>query len=240
MTGQRATPETTYDMLHFRAIGEKDYKAWITFHYQRSPSAQVSYKYRRLQTFSTSKALTQKAKRIGQEKKVTDTCLRKQIMWTKLTGEKLEEACHQLTELPRALVDEDGLPVKGNKSKVITTYTNRYGEQLASTNLPDQWTANSVIIDGMFLLHITPQSEQTSLSQYYSMLATRHILPFYKSGALEVHLIFDDPDRLSASPKAAERQRRYQNADADHTHYSFQMRTSTKLKVEASNGMHEM
>jgi len=27
MTGQRATPETTYDMLHFRANSEKDHEA---------------------------------------------------------------------------------------------------------------------------------------------------------------------------------------------------------------------
>jgi len=67
-----------------------------------------------------------------------DMCLRKQIMWTNLTGEKLEEACHQLTELPRALVDEDGLPVKGNKVRLSqhtpTNTESNYSLQTSQTN----------------------------------------------------------------------------------------------------------
>ena len=120
-----------------------------------------------------------------------ETCLKKQVLWNKSTGQELEEAYHQLTELPRALVEENGLPVKGNKSNVTKSYTNRYGDQIVSEKLPARWNATTVIIDGMFLIHIAPQSQHATIDHYCNMLAKHHILPYFSAGALEVHLIFD-------------------------------------------------
>ena len=77
------------------------------------------------------------------------------------------------------------------------------------------------------------------------MLAKHHILPYFSAGALEVHLIFDDPGRFPTSPKAVpERQRRYQSTNADHTHYNFreQLPNTQKWKkaMECTKCKHQL
>lgn len=96
----------------------------------------------------------------------------------------------------------------------------------------------------VFLIHVAPQSQHTTIDHYCNMLAKHHILPYFSAGALEVHLIFDDPGRFPTSPKAADRQRRYQSTNADHTHYNFreQLPNTQKWKtaMECTKCKHQL
>ena len=96
-----------------------------------------------------------------------------------------------------------------------------WGSSCIGIAIPVGWNANTGITDRMFLIHIALQSQHTTIEQYCNMLAKHYILPHFIAGALELHLLFDDQGRFSTSPKAVERQRRYQNTNADHAHYNF-------------------
>ena len=63
-------------------------------------------------------------------------------------------------------------------------------------------------MEGMFLINITPWSAHKSMGDYADFLLRQHILPHFRNGATEVHLLFDDPECQVKSPKYFERQHR--------------------------------
>ena len=57
----------------------------------------------------------------------------------------------------------------------------------------------------MVLLHTNPLARHHTMTDYANMLVNKFIAPYYKAGAMEVHIVFDDPDRHGISPKTIER-----------------------------------
>lgn len=162
-TGQLATPECEHDLLHFQVVGQEDYEKWVAFHFRKQPSAQVSFKYHRLCTFSTTKLEIQKAKRLVQERKLIEVCMKKQTIWMKLT--EAQDTHQQMLELPRALVIKAGLPVKGRKHKAVQFYSTRYMDKVVKDTLPQNWVPHAAIIDGMFLLYAPPPPGTITVSE---------------------------------------------------------------------------
>lgn len=109
------------------------------------------------------------------------------------------------TETPRALVGADGLPNKGRKSSTTTYLAKQYSDVPLVTQNIGSWKPHSVIIDGMVLLHTNPLAHHHTMTDYANMLVNKFIAPYYKAGAMEVHVVFDDPDRHRISPKTIER-----------------------------------
>ena len=60
----------------------------------------------------------------------------------------------------------------------------------------------------MFLINIVPWSAHTNMGEYADFLIKQHILPHFRNGAQEVHLLFDDPECQAMSPKYFERMNR--------------------------------
>ena len=60
----------------------------------------------------------------------------------------------------------------------------------------------------MFLINIVPWSAHTNMGEYADFLLKQHILPHFRNGAQEVHLLFDDPECQALSPKHFERMNR--------------------------------
>ena len=58
----------------------------------------------------------------------------------------------------------------------------------------------------MFLINITPWSAHQNIGEYAQFLLRQHILPHFRNGSNEVHLLFDDPECQVQSPKYFERQ----------------------------------
>ena len=134
-----------------------------------------------------------------------------------------ENSFEQYSELPRALVDKDGLPQKGQKSSIIWLIETRYSKpsKNITTNVhPTQWDADAVLIDSMFLIHISPWGNHKIMSDYGNFLSKQHILPHFARGAKEVHL-FDHPGRHPNSPKVFERDRRSAQAETSYSCINF-------------------
>ena len=76
--------------------------------------------------------------------------------------------------------------------------------------LPKDWTPTVVIMEGMFLININPWSAHRTFGDYGDFLMRQHniICPPYRNGALEVHLLFDNPESQVYSPKRFEREQR--------------------------------
>ena len=90
------------------------------------------------------------------------------------------------------------------------------------STLPQRWSPQAVIIDGMFLINCKPHSGTLPLLRSMQLLFNRFISPQYQAGAIEVHLVFDTPSKHPFSPKCYERKRRDQShPSTNHNHLSF-------------------
>ena len=101
-------------------------------------------------------------------------------------------------------------------------YRNRY-ENLFVNSLPADWLPDIVILEGMFIINTVPLRIHSKLSEYVVFLIRRYIAWYIRSGAMEIHLVFDDPSRLGEHPKCIERSRRDGNTCStdDHDHLTF-------------------
>ena len=89
-----------------------------------------------------------------QELKRVQKCMRWKIAHANRTGTKPDVIGEQYIEFPRALCTTDGLPVKGQKSITTHFYQARYKDVgLITHTLPTNWIADSVILEGMFLIN---------------------------------------------------------------------------------------
>ena len=102
------------------------------------------------------------------------------------TGKKEESIIsEQLTVLPHAIVDDMNLPLKGTKSKTTDYLRKRYSEaSLVPQNLPQNWVPHSMILEGMFMLHIPPLSHHRTINHYATSLLQKYALKHYKAGCI--------------------------------------------------------
>ena len=102
----------------------------------------------------------------------------------------------QCIELPRAIATPEGHPIKGAKANATKVLEKRYENattQIIRIALPVGWVPEATIIEGMFLINITPWSAHHNIGEYAEFLLRQHILPHVRNGSNEVHLLFDDP-----------------------------------------------
>ena len=52
---------------------------------------------------------------------------------------------------------------------------------------------DAVMIDAMFTINTTPLKHTLNISAYAKTLFNRFAVPYFKRGAKEVHMIFDQP-----------------------------------------------
>jgi hypothetical protein len=130
-------------------------------------------------------------------------CLKKQLAHSKWTGKPVGNL-DQLIKLPTALSSADGMPEKALKGK----YPNDF-----LVNRPLAFANDvAVILEGMFMLNTSPLGCHRSFRDYNQFLYERWISTNHQTyGAVEVHVVFDHPQRHGVSPKDVERQRRDQN-----------------------------
>lgn len=89
---------------------------------------------------------------------------------------------------------------------------------LITHSLP--WTPDSVILEGMFLIHTKPLPIHKTLGDYAHFVMTRFVLPHYYKGSKEVHLLFDNSGQME-NPKAFEHARRDTLLFPDHACTQF-------------------
>ena len=159
-----------------------------------------------LLTFTERRARQKKGSQI---EKLQLECWKKRVSFAVSTGIQDSMLYQQCLELPRAIATIDGKPVKGAKANITKCYERRYDKvtpQIVTTSFQDGWIPHSVIMEGMFLINISPWSSHKTIGDYAAFLPKQHILPHYRNvTTTEVHLLFDDPDSQQCSPKYFER-----------------------------------
>ena len=224
LNGVKATPEQQRDLLTYHNIGDEDYENYVNYHLLHANITNAPRRKRRLNTFSTAKKRKAKERQVQRERKLLEKCLRRIIQWIGSQGKVVDSLSEQLTSTPRALADEEGLPLRGTKRKTVEFLERRYcAVPLLTSELLPNWHPHAVILEGMFLIHTSPLSHHYNIQDYALHLLQRYTLKHYKMGAIEVHIVFDDIGRLEVSPKVFERQHRDEGTESlvDHQHYLF-------------------
>ena len=127
-----------------------------------------------------------------------------------ITGrEPVEKLGEQIIELPMALCDIQGVQHKGDKANSMRALQLRYKdvpETVFSSEL--QSNPKCILIEGMFLIiNINYLGCHTYLEEYTKILLTQFILTQFSCGSTEVHVIFDNPERVRNTPKSLEQSR---------------------------------
>ena len=109
-----------HDLMNFRRIGQAEFEDHVSYLILRTPSTDAPRRRKRLQTFSSTKTTKRKLKQIDHDRKIRQTCLKKQVV-VLACGEQLPPDFSSYFTLVHffscALADPDGIPHKGNKSK---------------------------------------------------------------------------------------------------------------------------
>ena len=84
-------------------------------------------------------------------------------------------------------------------------------------SIPDGWTPELVVLDGMFLVHVKPFGTNNTFKDYSMLLLRRFVQPHFKGGANEVHIIFDKTSQTDFNPKQWEQQERDSSQDNSTT-----------------------
>ena len=235
LTGTHAKPEVQKDLLGFWDIGIERYKNRIRYYILKDPSAKVPQRKLKLQTFAASKRAKRTVKLLEKERKLVSKCMRRTLAWNaKADKDHLQLGLGgQYIELPRAISDRNGIPHKGQKSYTTKWITKRYIEaNVITSELPDGWIADTVVLEGMFIINTSPLVSFSSMKEYSSFLIRRYVLPYFKAGTPTVHIVFDNPGRLPATPKAFEQNRRdsANKLPSDHKHIHLNDTSSVPSK----------
>ena len=223
---KQPAPEQVQDLMNFREIGQKEFESRVEYDVLRDPSVKPPKRRKRLLTFTERKSRRKKVSEIERERKLQIECWKKRVAFASSTGTSISNAYQQCIELPRAIATSDGHPFKGAKANSTKVYEKRYehaSPTIIRTSTPPGWIPAAVIMEGMFLINITPWSAHKSIGDYSDFLLRQYILPHFRNGATEVHLLFDDPECPAQSPKFFERHHRDQTnpISDDHSCNSF-------------------
>ncbi|VDI17940.1 Hypothetical predicted protein [Mytilus galloprovincialis] len=163
----------------------------------------------KIATFSTKTHSISKVKRKLKDQRTENSLLRKQIAWSKEQNTPISDL-QQFISLPCAIVDHDGLPYKGDKSKTLVIYHSRYPEAFENKL---HFKPDCVIIDGMFILNSKPLKSSNRLFAHFLVsLFNRWTIPYIQLNTKEIHIVFDDQSP-QLSPKDIERKRRDDKAE---------------------------
>ena len=229
-TGKEANPAQQNDLLNFRLIGQQEFLQRISSVILKNPSVHAPNRRRRLQTFSERKVTKSRVTQLEKDKKLIITAMKKKMQFSRRTGRPVERPGEQLIELPLALCDSTGNPLKGQKSYTTHYLQCRYKETIPHvflTNMP--WKPECCVLEGMFLINTTPLGSHKIMSEYAKFLFTRFVLTQFRRGCQEVHLIFDNPGRLQNTPKYFEHKRRDKSATITTDHCCDAITSTTKI-----------
>ena len=213
--------EQIQDLLNFRDVGQKEYDLRVESYILRNPSVKPPKHRKSLLTFAERRSRKKKGSDIEKERKIQIECWKKRVAYAMSTGVQVSTSYEQCLELPRAIATTDGKPVKGTKSNTTKALEKRYANAtppIITTSLKSGWVPETVVMEGMFLINITPWSAHKNIGEYADFLIRQHILPHFRGMSKQVHLLFDDPDCQEMSPKYFERQYRDQANEVPDDH----------------------
>ncbi len=232
-SGKQATTQQTHDLLQFRRIGQGEFLLRIAYFILKQPSVEAPNRRRRMQTFSERQVKTRRVSQLEKDKKLVLAAIKRKMQFSKRTGKPIDRPGEQLLQLPLSMCDNDGNPLKGQKSYTTKALQARYktsSPPVFATEIPSGWRPQCVLIEGMFLINTTPLGSHKMLAHYANFLLRRHAISQFNRGSDEVHIIFDTPGRLANTPKYFEQKRRDVVAKVPLEHYCDDFQGSTKIQ----------
>ena len=223
--GIEATEAQAHDLLNFRVIGHNDLESYINYYILKNPSTPAPVRKNKLLTMASKKTSKRTVSLKEKEFKQVNQCLRQRLAWCNRTGSTYNTSMEQYSPHPRAICDENGLPLKGSKSVWKDKLKKRYSEpQVVFEVLPRGWIPQAVVFDGMFLINCKPLRSIGTLKEYGKFLFNNFLLQHYRVNVEEIHLLFDEPSPAGQNfnPKLFEQTRRDQGKNTQsHVHESF-------------------
>ena len=220
---KKLTPEQESDLNHFREKGQNEFENRIKCYILKVPSVKPPKKRARLLTFTERKSNKRKVSDIDKERKLQIECWKKRVAYSAATGQTINKMFEQCIDLPRAISTSEGELNKGTKATTSTFYEKRYEATTPCvflTRFPDDWAPLVVIMEGMFLINIAPWDAHKTIGSYADFLLKQHVMPHYRNGATEVHVLFDNPKGHSL--KQFERSKRDRLHPIPDSHYCME------------------
>ena len=227
-----ANSQQSHDMLNFRQIGQKEFLNRVEFFILKQPSVKAPNRRQRLQTFSEQQKNSKRISQLERDKQLILTAMKRKIQYSNKTGKPIERPGEQLSQLPLAICDHDGNPLKGQKSYMTTSFESRYkasSQPVLISQLPYNWTPDCILVDAMFIINTTPLGSHKTFDDYAKFLLRRHVISQFYKGSVEVHLIFDNPGRLPNTPKYFEQTRRDKTREVPIEHYCDDIKGSNTI-----------
>ena len=209
-TGEAARDQNSHDLLNFRKRGEEEYLLRISYFTLKTPSVQAPNRRRALKTFSTKQVNKRRVNQLERDRSLVLSAIKKKIQFSQKTGKPIDRPGEQLLVLPLSLTDNEGNPLKGQKSYFTRSLEARYKQStipIVTPYLPEGWELECSIIEGMFLINTSPLRTQTTMTDYALFLLRRFIVSQFHKGSKEVHVIFDNPGHLKNIPKYEQKRR---------------------------------
>ena len=172
-TCKEANPAQQNDLLNFQLIGQQEFLQRIASVILKQPSVCAPNRRCRLQTFSEKKIPKSRVTQLEKDKKLIITAMKKKMQFSQRKGRPVERPGEQLIELPLALCDSTGNPIKGQKSYTTHYLQCRYKDatpQVFITNIT--WIPECCVLEGMFLINTTPLGSHKIMSEYATFLFT--------------------------------------------------------------------
>lgn len=195
------------DMLRFYEVGMTAFKSHVaTRLLHQAVVVDAPHRKKQLKTFLPKKKRASKTSMAEKNKKLVNRCLRKMMVQSKNSGEPIP-ILGQFISLPLAIATPSGNMVHGEKSNSTAAFRRRYSAAFTDT-YPEGWRPQCIILEGMFLINSGPSTSVRTFRDYTMHVLTSLVLPRFRAGVKEVHVVFDHPGRNGTSPKYLERQRR--------------------------------
>lgn len=121
----------------------------------REPIVRAPNRRKKLLTFSEKKIANSKVSQLERDRQLLLTAMKKKIQHSLKIGEPIDQPGEQLFELPLAICDHNGHPIKGQKNYATQALEKRYENSDPSVFticLPTHWIPECILMEGMFLL----------------------------------------------------------------------------------------
>ena len=186
--------EQAHDLMNFRHIGQRQFLLRIKAVVLKQPSVKAPNRKNNLKTFTEKKRNSRQISKLEKDKQLVLSAMRRKMSFSKRTGQPIHELEEQLIELPLAICDSNENTNKGQKSYSTKHYEARYHDAIPTIfDCKRPWTPEVIIMEGMFLINVTPLNQHKTLPDYCKFLMERFIVTEFKKGCQEIHVIFDNP-----------------------------------------------
>ena len=167
------SPEQTHDLLKFPEIGQEEFDKYIEYNITGKASVNPTQRKRKLCTLADKKVNKRRMTQLQKDIKLVQKCLHKKLLWSKVSQKPVTSVSEQFITLPLAPCDNEGLPLKGQKSFATTIFEKRYEKaipQVVLNALPSGWIPECCILEGMFMLNTSPEHIKHFLTMVISCL----------------------------------------------------------------------